>query len=79
MKTRSQTTCEMSKIMYEVVINFDEASNEWKSNKKYVGNGTYKYICTQKTKNGNQCKRESLQGGDFCKMHNVINHKTNLS
>ena len=34
MKTRSQTTREMSKIMYEVVINFDEASNEWKSNKK---------------------------------------------
>lgn len=40
MKTRSQT-----KELYEVNIDFDDASNSWKQNKKYMGNGTYKYIC----------------------------------
>ena len=76
MRTRSQTRyiTDVVCALYKVEIDFGEASFAWKANKKYVGNGTYKYICIQKTKNGNQCKRESLQGGDFCKMHNVITH-----
>jgi hypothetical protein len=55
--------------LYEVNINFDEASEAWRANKKYIGNGHYKYICCQKTKAGNQCKRESLKFCDYCKMH----------
>jgi hypothetical protein len=55
--------------LYNVEINFDEASEAWRANKKYVGNGHYKYICCQKTKSGNQCKRESLKFCDHCKMH----------
>ena len=31
-------------ILYEVNIDFDEASREWKKNKKSIGNGEYKYI-----------------------------------
>ena len=42
MKTRSQTKKEH--ILYEVNIDFDEASREWKKNKKSIGNGEYKYI-----------------------------------
>jgi len=37
MKTRSQTKKEH--ILYEVNIDFDEASREWKKNKKSIGNG----------------------------------------
>lgn len=43
MNTRSQTTYE-KKPLYEVNIDFDEASEAWRANKKYIGNGTYKYI-----------------------------------
>ena len=71
MNTRSQTK-KMNTIktdLYTVEINFDEASESWRSNKKSIGNGHYKYICSQKTKTGNQCKRESLKFCDNCKMH----------
>ena len=74
MNTRSQPKKMNIKIekeitLYKVEINFDEASEAWKSNKKYIGNGHYKYICIQKTKTGKQCKRESLNFCDHCKMH----------
>lgn len=54
---------------FEVDINFDEASQAWRANKKPVGNGCYKYICSKETKTGNQCKREALAGCEFCKIH----------
>jgi hypothetical protein len=75
MNTRSQTKKmniekENKKTdLYTVEINFDEASEAWRANKKCMGNGHYKYICIQKTKSGNQCKRESLKFCDYCKMH----------
>lgn len=68
MQTRSQTKYNRDKI-FEVVIDFDEASRIWKSNKKSTGNGCYKYICSKKTKVGNCCKRETLMGCDYCKIH----------
>lgn len=72
MNTRSQTkkmNLNVNKVLYTVEINFDEASEAWRSNKKCIGNGHYKYICIQKTKSGNQCKRESLKFCDHCKIH----------
>ena len=54
MKTRSQTKYEIS-ALYEVKIDFDEASEAWKANKKYIGNGTYKYVCAKRGKNNNCC------------------------
>jgi len=57
------------RVLYKVEINFDEAINAWRANKKCIGNGHYKYICCQKTKTGNQCKRESLKFCDYCKIH----------
>jgi hypothetical protein len=56
-------------VLYIVEIDFDEASRMWKANKKSIGNGSYKYICSQITKSGNECKRESLPGCDYCKQH----------
>lgn len=80
MKTRSQT----SRKLYEVNIDFDEASNAWRANKKYIGNGTYEYIrdnnndnnnsnkttrCIQQTQCGRQCKRESISNSEYCFQH----------
>lgn len=72
MNTRSQTKkMNLTKptYLYKVEINFDEASEAWRANKKSIGNGHYKYICSQKTKTGNQCKREALMFCEHCKIH----------
>jgi hypothetical protein len=29
---------------YKVKINFDEASKEWRKNKRYLGEGVYEYL-----------------------------------
>ena len=71
--TRSQTKSNTNQ-MYSNKINFDEASEAWKSNKKYMGNGMYKYICLQKTKTGDACKKTALPNCDFCKVHNKTNN-----
>ena len=72
MNTRSQTEKNKNPDLYKVEINFDEASISWRANKKCIGNGHYKYICIQKTKSGNQCKRESLKFCDHCKIHQPL-------
>ena len=72
MNTRSQTKYNNS-ALYEVNIDFDEASAAWRSNKKPVGDGTFKYICCGITKTGNKCVREPLQNSEYCKTH--INKK----
>ena len=69
MNTRSQTKYNNS-AKYAVEIDFDGASSDWKANKKPTGNGCYKYICSQKTKSGKQCKRECLPECNSCKTHN---------
>ena len=84
MQTRSQTKLLLStslnkenmnpisniqKKELEVNINFDEASEAWRSNKKSKGNGTYRYICLAKTKAGKECSREPIICSDFCKIH----------
>ena len=63
MNTRSQTKYNNS-ALYEVNIDFDEASAAWRSNKKPVGDGTFKYICCGITKTGNKCVREPLQNSE---------------
>ena len=60
-----------SKSNLEFVYDFDYASECWKSNKKYVGNGCYKYMCQGVTKKGKPCVRTALHGEINCKMHLV--------
>lgn len=50
-------------------FDFDEASNAWKANKIYIGNGCYKYKCMGYTKKNNACKNASFRGHNFCKLH----------
>ena len=53
----------------DFVYDFDYASECWKSNKQYVGNGCYKYKCQCITKKGNHCVRTALPGEINCKIH----------
>jgi len=69
MKTRSQAIRESIQPLYSVEIDFDGASEAWKLNKKYQGNGTYTYRCMGLTKQGNPCGRKRLNECDFCKIH----------
>jgi len=72
MQTRSQTKSQtkltpISK--FDVEIDFDGASEAWKANKKSIGNGSYKYVCSKKNKNGNSCSLKCLYGEIYCKTH----------
>jgi hypothetical protein len=54
------------------IINFDEASIAWKSNKIYLGNGTYKYkttTCIGVTKKGGACKNKCMNNNIYCHFH----------
>ena len=53
---------------YAVNIDFDEASKAWKSNKKSLGNGMYKYVCARRH-NNNACISKCLAGEIYCKTH----------
>jgi hypothetical protein len=64
MKTRSQTKLEL----YEVNIDFDFASKTWRNNKKYIGNGSYKYICVFE-KNGIKCGKTCYNLLEYCWIH----------
>lgn len=59
----------LGKVEQNVFIDFDEASDSWKSNKKSIGNGCYKYMCCQITKKGKKCKNESLPNINYCRFH----------
>jgi hypothetical protein len=66
MNTRSQS----KRPLYEVNIDFDEASEAWKKNKKSIGNGQYNYICSALIKHSEtQCSRVCSNGLMFCKQH----------
>ena len=67
-KTRSQTKSIKSSI-YEVNIDFDEASKAWRSNKKSIGNGSYKYVCIKKGKHNNYCVSKCLPEENYCRTH----------
>ena len=69
MQTRSQTRSNNIG-MYKVEIDFDDASQAWKANKKSVGNGCYKYYCCGKTKEGKSCNRIRLSDIYYCRIHN---------
>lgn len=67
-QTRSQNGCD-SNILYEVNIDFDEASEAWKANKISIGSGSYKYLCSKRGKNGNLCIKKCLPGEEYCCVH----------
>lgn len=55
--------------LYDVHIDFDEASLAWRANKRCFGNGCYVYVCAVRGKNNNRCVSRCLPGEDYCKNH----------
>ena len=76
-QTRSQTKKEQElnrtllTELYEVNIDFDEASKAWMANKKSIGNGHYKYICTVE-KNGSICGKSCYKELTNCWIHRGV-------
>jgi hypothetical protein len=64
---------EIKNAIYDVVIDFDDASRCWTSNKRRLKNGCYQYICGAQLKNGNKCQRKPMSGIDSdsfaCSIH----------
>lgn len=54
--------------MYKVEIDFDEASRYWRKNKIELGNGEFRYCCSQLTKKGEKCKNKILKN-NLCRIH----------
>ena len=77
MQTRSQTRSQAIGMwvptelaVYEVDIDFDEASRMWEYNKKRTGFGSYKYICCELNKSGIKCGRHIVDDTKYCRTHN---------
>jgi hypothetical protein len=69
---------EDKKPLYEVNIDFDDASLCWKANKISIGNGTYKYVCAKKGIRGNICISKCLPGEEYCRSHLLLFRKGKL-
>ena len=52
-----------TKITLYPEIDFDEATREWRANKKTKPNGCYEYICGHITKTGNKCQKKPCKDG----------------
>ena len=52
-----------------VNIDFDDASVQWRANKRRLANGCYRYICMGTTKTGKPCNRRPCEYEDYCKIH----------
>ena len=59
MNTQGQTNYKKG-ALFEVNIDFDEASEAWRANKKYIGNGTYKYIKTTNITTPNNAQKNNI-------------------
>jgi len=73
MNTRSQSIKEHEQL-YEVNIDFDGSSEAWKNNKKSIGNGSYKYVCTTE-KNGKKCGKTCYKVSLYCWQHRKYIYK----
>ena len=74
MQTRSQTKANQNS-KYEVNIDFDDASASWRQNKKSIGNGSYKYICTIFKKNQTMCGNSCYKQLSCCWAHRKLANK----
>ena len=65
----NQTIYEPEEQPYEFVFDFDEASEAWKANKISIGNGSYRYMCANKSGKKCKCLKKCLPGEIYCKTH----------
>jgi len=56
--------------MYQVDIDFDDASKEWRKNKVAMENGTFRYRCAHfSTKKQEFCKNRTFLKSPYCRFH----------
>ena len=61
---------ETNKQLYSNSIDFDSASRLWRRNKKYLGNGYFRYKCTHFSFRRNIfCENKLYNDRSFCKYH----------
>lgn len=64
MKTRSQSMKELI-----IDVDFDQASQAWRQNKKSLPNGTFIYVCGKTTASGQPCQKKRKRECQSCAMH----------
>jgi len=80
MQTRSQTKQQQDQqqdkdqqqnniALFEVNIDFDDASDCWRQNKKCLSNGMYKYVCPLQKIDGTKCGKVCYKTIEFCWIH----------
>jgi len=72
MNTRSKSKTKLTKQLkplFEVEIDFDDASKEWHKNKRSIGNSQYRYICEIQTNKKGTCNKVCYQNSDKCWIH----------
>lgn len=69
----TRSSAKLTKSILDVNIDFDDAIIEWNKNKRLIGNGHYKYICTITTnKNPDkkiQCNKVCYKDNNTCWIH----------
>jgi len=65
----------MDPIYYDFTIDFDKASELWRSNKKHIGCGHYQYVCGSVCKNVSIAKKKT-ECGFKCHLHKKTNKKS---
>jgi hypothetical protein len=64
---------ESIKQIYSNLIDFDEASRLWRQNKKYLGNGFFRYKCSHYSLTKNAfCNNALYYPQAYCKYHYKI-------
>ena len=53
----------------EPMIDFDDASECWRANKKHLGNGQFKYVCPFIKDDKQRCGKNVLKGCMTCRTH----------
>jgi hypothetical protein len=70
----NKSNLDLVKDLYEVDIDFDEASRAWRENKKIIKNGMFSYMKTKKNcchiqDNGKKCKKKRIIDSEYCELH----------
>lgn len=59
-----------SRSMYSNKIDFEEASHEWRKNKKALPSGAFVYRCAHIVQSTQElCKRQVFGKSNYCKQH----------
>jgi hypothetical protein len=59
---------------------FDEASKEWRKNKRRLTTGYFIYTCSYTFKHGKKCGRDCYKDTELCRQHFAkTNHFTPLT